>query len=239
MSTTTSKPGVEPKPPDGNYRAYIGSARRYDVVAAMVFNLLTCLGLRQQHRLIDIGCGSLRVGRLLIPYLNPGNYVGVEPNEWLVKEGIDNEVGQDLLRIKSPTLIIDTSLERLPKEVRANFAFAQSIFSHCGMDLMRGWLKDVADHLTDDGIFLATFCPGPDDFQGNGWVYPKSVTYDPRTMYRVAQEFGFSWGMLDWAHPVQTWSVYWRGKTQTSLFADGQVSWNRFLRSLPREAHSG
>ena len=80
----------------------LGPPERYDLMAAMSFNLLTTLGLRQHHTLLDMGCGSLRVGRLLIPYLNRDKYVGLEPNEWLVQEGIRNEIGDTLRRIKRP-----------------------------------------------------------------------------------------------------------------------------------------
>ena len=67
---------IDLSPGDNHYRAYVGPPKDYDLVSAMVFNLLTCLGLRQHHRVLDIGCGSLRSGRLLIPYLNKGNYFG-------------------------------------------------------------------------------------------------------------------------------------------------------------------
>ena len=72
------------KPGDPQYRAYVGPPEDDDLIAAMTFNLLTTLGLRQHHSLLDIVCASLRIGRLLIPYLNRGKYFGVEPNEWLV-----------------------------------------------------------------------------------------------------------------------------------------------------------
>src|SRR5205085_5787086 len=35
-------------------------------------------GLRPEHICIDYGCGSLRVGRLLIEYLAPGHYWGLD-----------------------------------------------------------------------------------------------------------------------------------------------------------------
>ena len=62
--------GLGLRPGDPQYRAYVGPPEDYDLIAAMVFNLLTTLGLRQHHSVLDIGCGSLRIGRLLIPYLN-------------------------------------------------------------------------------------------------------------------------------------------------------------------------
>src|SRR5437879_7690102 len=77
--------GLGLKPGDPHYRAYVGPPEDYDLIAAMTFNLLTTLGLRQHHSLLDVGCGSLRIGRLLIPYLNRGKYFGIEPNEWLVR----------------------------------------------------------------------------------------------------------------------------------------------------------
>src|SRR5262245_46565510 len=57
------------RPPEGmaEHRDFVGPVERYDIVAAMMFSLLAALGLRGHHRLLDIGCGSLRVGRLLIP----------------------------------------------------------------------------------------------------------------------------------------------------------------------------
>ena len=94
--------GLGLKPGDRHYRAYIGPPEDYDLIGAMTFNLLTTLGLRQHHTLADIGCGSLRAGRLFIPYLNPGKYLGIEPNRWLVDEGIRMEVGADMIRIKQP-----------------------------------------------------------------------------------------------------------------------------------------
>ena len=90
---------------DRHYRAYIGPPDEYDLVSAMSFNLLTVCGLRQNHKLLDIGCGSLRLGRLLIPYLNTCNYVGLDPNKWLIDDGIRYEVGSSLIELRQPTFI--------------------------------------------------------------------------------------------------------------------------------------
>ena len=130
--------GLGLKPGDPQYRAYVGPPEDYDLVAAMTFNLLTTLGLRQHHSLLDIGCGSLRIGRLLIPYLNRGKYFGVEPNEWLVDEGIRQELGETLVQIKRPTFFFSDSPDTIAQaKIAFDFALAQSIFSHCGLDLIK------------------------------------------------------------------------------------------------------
>jgi hypothetical protein len=56
--------GLELSPGARHYRAYVGWPVNFDLVAAMTFNLLTTIGLRQHHTLLDVGCGSLRSGRV-------------------------------------------------------------------------------------------------------------------------------------------------------------------------------
>ena len=63
-------------------------AENYDLSSALQFSLLTSLGLRENHTLLDIGCGSLRGGRLALMYLLPEHYYGIEPEQWLIEEGI-------------------------------------------------------------------------------------------------------------------------------------------------------
>src|SRR5438876_8512229 len=156
--------GLGLKPGDPHYRAYVGPPEDYDLIAAMTFNLLTTLGLRQHHSLLDIGCGSLRIGRLLIPYLNRGKYFGVEPNEWLVEEGIKRELGQSLVEIKRPTFFFTDSPDTLAQaKTSFDFALAQSIFSHCGLDLISGWLWASSRELAEDGALTATFLIAKED----------------------------------------------------------------------------
>src|SRR5437764_3537633 len=181
--------GLGLKPGDPHYRAYVGPAEDYDLIAAMTFNLLTTLGLRQHHSLLDIGCGSLRIGRLLIPYLNRQKYFGVEPNEWLVNEGIRRELGQSLLEIKRPTFFFTDSPENIMRaKTPFNFAVAQSIFSHCGLDLIKGWLSAISRSLAEDGALIATFLVGDEDSAQTGWIYPDCVNYRPATLEHAAKD---------------------------------------------------
>jgi len=212
-----------------NHRAYIGPPEDYDLFSAMVFNLLTTIGLRQHHRILDIGCGSLRIGRLLMPYVNTGHYYGIEPNKWLVDEGIKNEIGNDLVQIKKPTFSFKATMEEFKEPLNLDYAVAQSIFSHCGMDLLQAWLSQVSYHLKDDGALVATFLVDDIDYDGNGWIYPGCVKYTTATLSKMAAEYGFAFDILDWAHPRQTWGIFSKKNYDNSLIKSGSITWNRFL----------
>lgn len=219
--------GLDHPPGADHYRAFVGPPADYDLVAAMTFSLLAVLGLRQQHRLLDIGCGSLRVGRLLLPYLNPGCYVGLEPNAWLVAEGIRLEVGQDQVEIKQPRFVFGADAsELLADGARFDYAIAQSIFSHCGPDLLDTWLAQVAGLLADEGALLATFLEGPQDNAVGGWVYPDCVWYTKETMQKLAARHGLGFRMLDWRHPRQSWALFYKPGFDAVVSSEPPLSWN-------------
>src|SRR5205809_4714772 len=230
--------GAGLKPGDPHYRAYVGPPEDYDLIAAMTFNLLTTLGLRQSHSLLDVGCGSLRIGRLLIPYLNRGKYFGVEPNEWLVEEGIKRELGQSLVEIKRPTFFFTDSPESIAKaETAFNFAVAQSIFSHCGLGLIKAWLSVISRSLAEDGALVATFLIGEHDAVQTGWIYPECVNYRPATLKQVAANVNLRFEILDWKHPRQTWAFFAAPKFDSSWFKDRALTWNAALeRTLSQKS---
>ena len=230
--------GLGLKPGDPHYRAYVGPPEDYDLIAAMTFNLLTTLGLRQHHSLLDIGCGSLRIGRLLIPYLNRGKYFGIEPAEWLVAEGIKQELGETVVQTKRPTFFFTDSPETVVRaKVSFDFALAQSIFSHCGLDLIKDWLSAVSRSLTPGGVLLATFLPGDEDSPRTGWIYPDCVNYRATTLEFAAAEVNLRFEILDWKHPRQTWALFAGPRFDSSWFKNQPLSWNAGLERTLGQKH--
>ena len=222
--------GAGLKPGESHYRAYVGPPEDYDLIAAMTFNLLTTLGLRQHHSLLDVGCGSLRIGRLLIPYLNRGKYFGLEPHQWLVEAGIKHELGEEVVQIKRPTFFFTDSPDALTqKRISFDFALAQSIFSHCGLDLIRGWLSAISRSLARDGALVATFLPDEKDSAKTGWVYPECVKYRSATLERSAAEANLRFQILDWKHPRQTWALFAGPKFDSTWFENTPLTWNAAL----------
>ena len=237
--------GIGLKPGDSHYRAYVGPPNEYDLITAMTFNLLSSIGLMQHHSVLDIGCGSLRIGRVLIPYLNSGKYTGIEPHEWLVNEGIRREIGSDLIRIKKPRFFFAGNPDVLSRGTMFDFAVAQSIFSHGTLEFIERWLSGIFSHLHSSGALLATFKQGdkdffhPDgiietDFQGDGWIYPKCPSYRPETLEKLANQCNFRFQILDWKHPRQTWALFAMENFDLSWFANKPLTWNNYLDFICR-----
>jgi SAM-dependent methyltransferase len=196
---------VSPPQDEARHRAYVGRAAHYDFLGAAQFRLLTTLGLRARHSLLDFGCGSLRAGRLFIPYLDEGRYFGVEPNRWLVDDGIAREVGADLIALKRPRFDFNGEFRVDGFGRRFDFILAQSIFSHSGADLIAVALRRFREALEPDGLVAATFAEGVEDSMDSGWVYPGAVRHRPATIERLIALAGLPAVRIPWYHPGQAW----------------------------------
>ena len=184
-----------------HYRAYVGKPGKYGLEGANTFSFMVHIGLRQNHTLLDVGCGSLRAGRFFIPYLNHGNYHGIEPNIWLVKEGIENETGRDQVGIKKPKFYEGASVAVLPKELLFDFVVARSIFIHGGLDIIDGWLAGINSRLKKPGTLAATFQFGSTDSDRVGWDYPSCVKYRKDTIEKLAAKHSLGFEEISWEHP--------------------------------------
>ena len=184
-----------------HYRAFVGPPVNYDIISAMQFNLLTSVGLRERHTLLDIGCGSLRAGRLFIPYLLPGHYFGLEPNRWLVEQGVNKEIGRDLIKLKRPVFEHNGEFKLTVFGRQFDYLIAQSIFSHAAPAQIEKCLSEASKVMHPNSIFLATYVPGPKNYDGREWVYPECVNYTEERMLQFVREAGLTAKPQTWHHP--------------------------------------
>jgi SAM-dependent methyltransferase len=198
-----------------DYRSYVGPADQYDLIGASQFALLYALGLREHHRLLDIGCGSLRAGRMVISYLAPGGYTGVDPNRWLIDEAIEHELGRDILAVKRPTFDVtdDFSLGHLG---RFDFVLAQGVATNTGPALLPRLLGAIANTVAPTGLAAATFIhPGTGDEHAlevsindptaAAWRYPGCYSYTRAAIADVVAAAGLQGREIGWYHPRHQW----------------------------------
>jgi len=70
-----------------------------------LFDFVVGAGLRPEHRLLDFGCGALRLGIFAIPYLEAGNYFGVDSHLVSLEAAATYEIPIHGLEEKRPRLL--------------------------------------------------------------------------------------------------------------------------------------
>lgn len=191
-----------------HYSAYVGPPAQYDFMGATQLRLACSLGLREMHKVLDFGCGSLRAGRLLIPYLNEDCYFGIEPNKWLLDEAIKNEIGLELIERKACRFDHNSNFDSSVFGEQFDFIVAQSIFSHTGRSQIETCLKGFKAALKPNGLVMATFILTDEearDHKQNDWVYPGCVFYLPQSIAAFAHSADLRLQQIPWYHPRQTW----------------------------------
>lgn len=198
-------------PGAAHYSAYVGPPGQWDIMGAAQFRLMTALGLRESHKVLDIGCGALRAGRLLMMYLNKGGYFGIEPNNWLIEDAIASEIGSGLIELKAPSFAASSDFAAEAFGVAFDFILAQSIFSHAGPELVDLALQRFKAALAPGGLVLATFIHAAQASQvpqeAPGWTYPGCTSFVPERIAALIAQAGLYGRALPWYHPRQTWYV--------------------------------
>ena len=194
---------------------YDQAARRYDLVNAIASlgtgrwyrnRTIRTLELEPDARVLDVGCGSLRLGRLLIPFLREGHYFGIDPNLWLVEEGVRRELGQDAVRLKRPSFSGNADFDFTTFGEAFDFIIAQSVATHTGPDLLDKLLGGAAASLGEAGTFVFSYIRAEDAPRpADGWHYPACVDYDETAMVEKLNALGLAARPLPWFHPAASW----------------------------------
>lgn len=141
-----------------NYRSYVGPEERYDETGRQRFALLQEHGLQPHHRVLDVGCGSLRVGRHLIPYLEPGRYCGLDPGEEWVREGLQREVvavhGAELVEEKRPSFAYNEGFDVSVFGQTFDYVVAFAVFIHCGRAQLELFLANARAVMAPEACLL-------------------------------------------------------------------------------------
>ncbi|MET3597480.1 cyclopropane fatty-acyl-phospholipid synthase-like methyltransferase [Mesorhizobium shonense] len=194
-----------------HYTAFVGPPDQYDFMGATQFRLLCALGLRENHALLDFGCGSLRAGRLFIPYLKKNRYFGIDPNKWLIDEAVRNEIGESIVKIKECAFDFNANFDCSVFMTKFDYIIAQSIFSHSGKSEVRKTLASFRENLKEDGLIAATFVLAASqevEHASDGWVYPGCVYYSESSIAEFAEESHLYCVKIPWYHPRQSWFLF-------------------------------
>jgi len=123
------------------------------------FQKLLAMGIRPHDTVVDYGCGTLRIGALLIDYLDPDRYVGMDIDKSIITSAL-KQLPRDLLNTKRPILevISPESLHRVA-ERRPRWIFAKGVLQH------------IPPREVDE--FLRNFCYLVRDGGGTGLIFSR------------------------------------------------------------------
>lgn len=168
----------------GRHRDIVGG--RWDETGRVMMGLLLRAGLQPHHRLLDIGCGSLRLGCKAISYLDPGNYWGTDLSGALMHRGYEVELTKaQRERLPAAQLIEDAdfAFPGVPADIDMAIAFA--VFTHLPGDRLAHALHQVRARFPALSSFLFTAFLAPDDDRRLGALRQPDgvVTHPDRAPY--------------------------------------------------------
>jgi SAM-dependent methyltransferase len=187
---------------DGDgHRAYVGGL--WEALGTLQFRFMVEHGLEPEHVLIDVACGSLRGGVRFIPYLAPGNYLGIDMQQRLIEAGVDKELGKKLNALKRPEFVVSDRFEfgrfsRVP-----DFAIAQSLFSHLMADDIVLCLRNLRAVAKPGTKFYASFFESERPLRNPERSDPREkFLYSREQMAQFGTKCGWRSRYIgDWRHP--------------------------------------
>jgi SAM-dependent methyltransferase len=210
----------------GEHRSIIGG--RWDEIGRLQFEFLVARGLRPQHTLLDIGCGSLRGGVHFVRYLEPGNYFGTDLNSALLEAGYERELAPLGLADRLPrgNLVQMEEFEFARLNSRFDMALAQSVFTHLSFNRIRQCLERLPTVMKPGSTFYATFFEIPEHAAAS-----EPFTHQPGGVTTHGERDPYHYRFTDLAHAAKglPWRVEhvgdWnhpRGQRMAAFVRDGQ-----------------
>lgn len=132
-----------------------GLFARWDVMQRWQFEALLAIGLQPENRFLDIGCGVLRLGMVLIPYLNSNRYFGTDAVPAYIEAS--QRFATCLLKTsKQYQILLDRSFEFTKFGVKFDFAMAHSVFTHMSKNEITDCMRNLSNVMAPGGKFLFT-----------------------------------------------------------------------------------
>lgn len=135
----------------------------WEEIGALQFDFLAREGLAPSDRLLDLGCGTLRGGRVFIRYLEPDRYTGIDISPACI-EAARALIRDEGLEAKRPALLLNETRELKFAEfggAEFDFILAQSVLTHLPPDLIAELFAHIGRVMQQRSKFYFTYWGAP------------------------------------------------------------------------------
>jgi SAM-dependent methyltransferase len=152
-----------------------GPKRDFERVGRMGLEMLLAEGLTPSSRVLDVGCGALRLGYWLMRFLDPGCYFGIEPQQEMLAMGLEQIVEPEVVQRAESRFASNDDFDFSVFDERFDFVVARSIWTHASRAQISKMLASFAETSSPTGVFMASYYPAGAWFEvGHRWprLYP-------------------------------------------------------------------
>jgi SAM-dependent methyltransferase len=195
----------------------------------MQFEYVKKAGLEPNHHFLDVACGPLRLGAVLVPYLSNGRYYGMDINENTIRLGVQ-KLFDDGIDHSNAVFFANDTFDFTPVKSTIKMAFSNSLFSHltlnsivlCLVSLHKILPAGAAYHTTFFAISEGADWSEPADRDKWGRDFQTFPTkdpyhYKPSMLANLANQIGYDFAIeQQYGHPTQTMAIFTkRGSSRT------------------------
>jgi SAM-dependent methyltransferase len=147
-----------------------GPKRDFERVGRMGLEMLLAEGLTPSSRVLDVGCGALRLGYWVMRFLNPGCYFGIEPQQDMLAAGLEQIVEPEVVQRAEAKFSSNDDFDFSVFGERFDFVVARSIWTHASRAQIAKMLESFAATSSPTGVFMASYYPAGAWFEvGHRW----------------------------------------------------------------------
>lgn len=136
-----------------------GPPGQFEQIGRLSFDVLVREGLQPSSRVLDVGCGALRLGYWLMRYLDPGCYYGIEPQQEMLQVGLDQVVEPETVERANAHFQHNDDFDFSVFGETFNYVVARSIWTHTSRSQISRMLSSFAANGSENAVLLTSYKP--------------------------------------------------------------------------------
>ena len=182
-----------------NHKNYVGDYAQFDRMGQWQFDFVKNTGeVNKTTKFLDVGCGTMRLGKHIIPYLNKNNYTGLDFNQQMVNEGIKQELTEDIVKTKQPKFVFSNCFDTTDC-VKQDFIWINAVFNHLKLTTIKTALENLLKCSHMDTHLYFTYWEGAstnydnDQYDSN----KRDHTHTKQEMLQLCEDTGWEAWQLE------------------------------------------